>query len=64
MAIHMCMMNPDLKGMFVRHHEFGVGLAFGEGSSNGQLCEEAMEPLLRNVRGGKGSHGGVDRWVG
>ena len=28
MAVHACCMHPDLRGMFIRHHEFGVCEAF------------------------------------
>ena len=36
-AVHLCMMNPDLKGMFMRNNEFGVGLAFDEESTNDEV---------------------------
>jgi len=54
-ALHVCHMAPDLKGMFMRHHEFGVGLALGESSTNGQLCASAIVPLLEHVAAGGAS---------
>lgn len=52
LTVHSCCMQPDLKGMFLRHCEFSVCEAFGEGASTEEVCTRAIAPLLQNVAGG------------
>ena len=46
-AVHVCLMKPDLRHMFARHVTFGGATAFGEHASDAAVFAAAAAPLLR-----------------
>jgi kinesin family protein 2/24 len=46
-AVHVCLMKPDLRHMFARHVTFGGAAAFGEHASDAAVFAAAAAPLLR-----------------
>ena len=52
LVVHNASMHPDLKRMFLKHHEFHGVDAYGEGASTEELCEGSVRPLVDNVAAG------------
>lgn len=50
--VHMCGMAPDLLRMHIAHSHFPCSEAFGENSTNNELHDEAMSPLVKHAQSG------------
>ncbi|KAK3234139.1 hypothetical protein CYMTET_55598, partial [Cymbomonas tetramitiformis] len=51
-TVHNCQMYPDLKRMYINHHNFPCTSAFGQDADNAEVYEACGAPLVQFAAGG------------